>query len=189
LSTDESEILDLASTCEGFLVCVGNAYGFERTRYSELLLNHGLRAVSAISPQAFIGNTVIVGQGLQAMPHAVVNQFATIGDWCILNTNCSVDHECELGRGVHVMGSAALAGRVKVGDFSTIGTNATILPDLTIGRRCFVGAGSVVTKNVPDDCVVGGVPAKSMRNSLKEARAFSETRSNPHRRISVNEKT
>lgn len=41
-----------------------------------------------------------------------------------------------------------------------IGANTTILPGVTVGRNALVGAGSVVTKNVPDGCVVVGNPAR-----------------------------
>ena len=53
---------------------------------------------------------------------------------------------------------------VVIGDDVWIGANAVILPGVTIGRHCVVAAGAVVTKDVPDYCVVGGVPAKVIKN-------------------------
>ncbi len=50
---------------------------------------------------------------------------------------------------------------VKVG--ASIGANATILPGITIGKNAMVGAGSVVTKDVPDGAIVIGNPAKIVR--------------------------
>jgi len=41
-----------------------------------------------------------------------------------------------------------------------VGGNVTILPGVTIGNNVVVAAGAVVTKDVPDNCVVGGVPSK-----------------------------
>ena len=46
----------------------------------------------------------------------------------------------------------------------TIGGNVTILPGVTIGDNVVVAAGAVVTKAVPDNCVVGGVPAGVIRS-------------------------
>lgn len=52
---------------------------------------------------------------------------------------------------------------IHVGEDCWIGGNVVILPGVTIGRGCVVGAGSVVTKNVPDFTVVAGNPAKMIR--------------------------
>jgi acetyltransferase-like isoleucine patch superfamily enzyme len=49
--------------------------------------------------------------------------------------------------------------QVTISDDVWIGANAVILPGVTIGRHAVVAAGAVVTKDVPDNCVVGGVPA------------------------------
>ena len=46
---------------------------------------------------------------------------------------------------------------------ASIGSNATILPGVTIGERSIIGAGAVVTRDVPDDCIYAGVPAKLIR--------------------------
>ncbi len=52
---------------------------------------------------------------------------------------------------------------IVIGDDVWIGSNAVILPGVTIGRHVVVAAGAVVTKDVPDNCVVGGVPAKVIK--------------------------
>jgi len=49
---------------------------------------------------------------------------------------------------------------ITVGDDTWLGANVTILPGVRIGRCCLVGAGSVVTKDVPDYAVAAGVPAR-----------------------------
>ena len=97
------------------------------------------------------------------MPGSIISKFAEIGDQCIFNTNSTVDHDCIIGNGVHIMGGASVAGRVRIGDFSIVGTNATILPDISIGKKSFIGAGAVVTKNVLDNQVVYGVPARHIK--------------------------
>ena len=53
---------------------------------------------------------------------------------------------------------------VVIGDDVWIGTNAVILPGVTIGSHCVVAAGAVVTKDIPDHTLVGGVPTKVIKN-------------------------
>lgn len=56
---------------------------------------------------------------------------------------------------------------VAISDYVWIGCNSTILPGVTIGEGSIVAAGSVVTKNVPHHCVVGGNPAKVIQRYEK----------------------
>lgn len=58
-------------------------------------------------------------------------------------------------------------GRIEIGEESFIGAKSVIMPGVKIGRNCVIGAGSVVTKDVPDETVVAGVPAKRLC-SVKE---------------------
>ncbi len=56
-----------------------------------------------------------------------------------------------------------IAKPISIGNDVWIGGNCVILPGVTIGNNVVVAAGAVVTKNVPDNCVVGGVPAKLIK--------------------------
>lgn len=51
-------------------------------------------------------------------------------------------------------------GKIVIGDYVYIGNNSLIMPGVTIGNNVLVAAGSVVTKSIPDNVVVGGNPAK-----------------------------
>ncbi|GGH87258.1 hypothetical protein GCM10007362_48960 [Saccharibacillus endophyticus] len=55
------------------------------------------------------------------------------------------------------------AAPVVIGQNVWIGSNATLLPGVTIGDHAVVAAGAVVTKDVPQDAVVAGVPAKFIK--------------------------
>ena len=57
---------------------------------------------------------------------------------------------------------------IHIGKRVWIGSNATVLPGVTIGDGAIVGAGTVVTKDVPGNTVVGGVPARVLRKIGKE---------------------
>lgn len=51
-------------------------------------------------------------------------------------------------------------GKITIGNYTSIGAHCMIMPGVKIGDRCIIGGGSVVTKSVPDGCMVAGNPAK-----------------------------
>jgi acetyltransferase-like isoleucine patch superfamily enzyme len=60
-------------------------------------------------------------------------------------------------------------GRIRVGERSFIGCKSIIMPGVTIGKRCVIGAGSLVTKDVPDGMVACGVPARVVMSTEEYA--------------------
>jgi len=151
-------------TCEfrevSCLVAIGGARGRDRIQIQVFLQAEGLQPVAVVHPAAFVARNCSLGKGCQVLPHATLCAEVRLGEACIINTAASVDHESVLGRGVHVAPGARLAGCVSVGDCSLIGVGAVVLPRVKIGADVIVGAGSVVTKDVPDGVVAFGNPAR-----------------------------
>lgn len=87
-----------------------------------------------------------------------------IGDHVMIGPNTlisTVGHPLSpKGRREHL----GIAKPVFIGNDVWIDGNCVILPGVTIGNNVVVAAGAVVTKNVPDNCVVGGVPAKFIKS-------------------------
>ena len=86
-----------------------------------------------------------------------------IGDYCMIGPNTlitTVNHPLTpKGRRERL----AQGKPVTIGNDVWIGGNCTILPGVTIGNNVIVAAGAVVTKDVPDNCVVAGVPARKIK--------------------------
>lgn len=94
-----------------------------------------------------------------------------IGDNVMIGPNTlitTVGHPLKpMGRRKHI----GIAKPVRIGNDVWIGGNVTILPGITIGNNVVVAAGAVVIKDVPDNTLVGGVPAKVIRkleNDIEE---------------------
>ena len=119
--------------------------------------SHG-RASSIPGPIVRRGSPI--GEGTVVFAGAIVQPDTVVGRHAILNTACSVDHDCTLGDFTHIAPGSRLAGNVKVGSGSLIGLGAVIVPGRAIGSWAIVGAGSVVVHDVPDRTVVRGVPAR-----------------------------
>lgn len=60
-------------------------------------------------------------------------------------------------------------GKISIGDDTFVGAKSIIMPGVTIGKRCVIGAGSIVTKNIPDGMVACGVPARIIMSTEEYA--------------------
>jgi sugar O-acyltransferase (sialic acid O-acetyltransferase NeuD family) len=116
--------------------------------------------ISTISPLAKIGNYGnSIGEGSNIMTGTVITNDVTIGEGVLINLNCTVGHDSKIGGFVELSPGVHISGNCTIGNYCKVGSNATILPKINIGENVIVGAGSVVTKDIPDNCLVVGVPA------------------------------
>lgn len=145
------------------IVAIGGFRGRDRIEIQALMSAMGIRVVEAVHPAAFVAGDAVVGTGSHVLAHAALGAEARIGAACILNTSCSVDHECVLGDGVHIAPGAVLAGEVEIGNRSFIGPGAVIASGVQIGADTIIGAGAVVVRDVPANVVAFGNPARIVR--------------------------
>lgn len=149
-----------ANEFEGIVVAIGNN-SIRYHKQSELEQN-GARIISIIHPSAIVSDFAQIGKGVVVLAGAVINAGAIIGDACIINSNSVVEHDCDLKAAVHISPGANIAGGVSIGIRSWIGIGSSVKQMIRIGNDVIVGAGSVVIKDILDNLVVAGVPAKPL---------------------------
>jgi acetyltransferase-like isoleucine patch superfamily enzyme len=74
-----------------------------------------------------------------------------------------ISHTCKIADGVHISSGVNLAGNTEVGRASWIAMGATVIDPCHVGSGTLVGAGSLVTRNIPSGVVAYGVPARVVR--------------------------
>lgn len=105
------------------------------------------------------------GVGSYLQEGVIMQADVQLGDNTSISAGSVVGHEGRIGHSVFMAPSVSIAGCVEIGDGTFIGTNATILPRLRIGRWVTIGAGAVVTRDVPDYAVVVGSPARVIKSN------------------------
>lgn len=150
------------------ITAIGGERGADRLHYLAMFRKLGLVTPSAIHPTAWVSPGARLGANCQVLAKAAIGVDVILGDACIVNTSASVDHECRLGDGVHIGPGAHLSGCVEVGANAFVGTGASVLPRIRIGDCAIIGAGAVVTQDVSDGTVVGGCPAKPLRQRQQD---------------------
>lgn len=135
-----------------------------RRRVFQSFKNKGYFFANIIHPSAVIAPDVLMGEGVQVMAGTIIQTGSRIGENTIVNTRASVDHDCIIGSHVHLAPGVVLSGGVQVEEGVHIGTGATVIQGIRIGKNSIVGAGSLVIKDIPEETISLGVPARVVNN-------------------------
>lgn len=105
-----------------------------------------------------IGNNVVIKY------HSMVGKgtfgYTEIGDYTMIDYGCQVGHNCIVGKNCIMAAGVIIGGSTIIGDHTVIGIGAYIRNNIRIGKNVSIGMGTVVTKDIPDNCVVVGNPAR-----------------------------
>ncbi|MCR9154885.1 MAG: NeuD/PglB/VioB family sugar acetyltransferase [Bacteroidetes bacterium] len=108
---------------------------------------------------------IAIGRGSLITAANVISTNVEIGEFVMINLQCTIGHDCTIGDYCSLMPGARLSGGVKLEKEVFVGTNAVILPYLKVGAGATIGAGAVVTEDVPPGRTFAGVPAIDITKS------------------------
>jgi len=134
-----------------------------------------------------IGDETKIGTFVEIQKNASVGRRCKISSHTFICEGVTIEDHVFIGHGVTFVNDSFPRATTPSGDLQTgndwkvettlvkkgasIGSGATILSNVTIGERAIVGAGSVVTRDVPEDAVVVGNPARVLRSITKQSRS------------------
>lgn len=160
LGADEAlDKLDPGSV--GLVNGIGQLVGNDlRRRVYERMSRRGFSFPALLHPNAWVDDSVEVGDGVQVMAGVVVQPDVYVGANTIINTHASVDHDCRISPHVHIAPGAVLCGSVNLGESVFVGSGARVIQNINIGAHVVVGAGATVVKDVPAMFMVKGASVR-----------------------------
>jgi len=134
------------------------------TRYetSKYVAEKGGHFANLIHPSVNL-EMVEVGVGNYFQENVIIQAGVSIGNNSSIHMGSLIGHESKIGNSVFIAHGCNISGLIEIEDGVFIGTGATFLPRIKIGKWSIIGAGTVITKNVPEYSVVAGVPGREIR--------------------------
>lgn len=162
-----------------FSYALGTPTPHKNKLVEELKKKYALTFDALVHPTVYLGSNVHIGEGVIMNVNATVGPNAFLDDFCVINRCVSIGHETNIGKHALIGPAAAIAGTVTIGECATIAMKATVVDRIHVGPWSVVGAGSLVTKDIPAHVVAYGVPAKIVRdNEEKDFQKYKDNRSN-----------
>ena len=94
--------------------------------------------------------------------------FAYGGIGMVIHSNAIVGKKCMIGQGITIGGRTGHGGAPVIGNNVYIAAGSRVLGGITIGNNVVIGVNAVVIKDVPDNCIVAGVPAKIISRNISK---------------------
>ncbi len=117
-----------------------------------------------IHPNAIISSdSVVFGKGNIISAGNIITCNILFHNYITLNLFCTVGHDTIIKDFASLMPSVNISGEVLINECVYVGTGAKIINKLEIGKNVTIGAGAVVTKDLPDHCTAVGIPAKPIK--------------------------
>ena len=150
---------------ENFIISFGNME-YRKQAYESFVMA-GWNPINVIHPQAVVSDCAQIGKGVLIECGCLVTPNPFIGDNVVINTGSQVNHDNIIENHVYIASGVILSGSVKICENTLLDDGVIVALGKHVGRNCIIGAGAVVTKDMPDNIIAYGNPAKVVRENNK----------------------
>jgi len=143
---------------EVFVCAIADPKG--RETVVKKLKSRGAKFINLIHPTARISDYCKIGEGIILYPYSAIGVNVQVGNYAFIQT--WIAHDMTVGDFSTVSAFCGISGGVQLGQRVFVGTHATIIPRIRVGDDAYIGAGSVVIRNVKSETKVFGNPAREV---------------------------
>ena len=127
--------------------------------FSHIMKDAKIGSKCSLGQNVFVGSRVVIGNNCKIQNNVSIYDLVTLEDNVFCGPSCVFTNDMN-PRAAYPKGGVWIPTLVKEG--ASIGANATILCGITLGKHCFIGAGAVIHKDVPDYALMVGVPGRQI---------------------------
>ena len=125
-----------------------------------------IRELNIIGNNVSIGTLSVIEHHIEIEDDVRIHTQAFVPEYSILKKGCWLGPNVVITNAkypCHPDVKSMLKGAI-IGEYAKIGANSTLLPGVTVGSKSLIGAGSIITRNIRDNVIAYGNPAKEKRN-------------------------
>lgn len=120
----------------------------------------GYKLANVIHPSAWVSPSATLGEGIIVRMGALINADAVVEDNVAFFEHAGIGHDTVVRKNAHISGNVAIGGNCEIGEETYIAMGVPVKQGCKIGARTIVGLGAVVLRDIPDDVIALGNPAK-----------------------------
>jgi len=126
--------------------------------FKKLIRMENKQFINLIHPTSYLSRSIKLDYGLQVESLSTIAACTSIGFGVNIKRNCNIGHHCQIGKFVTINPGVTLSSFVKIGRNTMLGSGVSVKDRITIGKNTIIGVGSVVVKDIPDNCIAFGNP-------------------------------
>jgi len=140
--------------------------GLPRTKkkFVEKTTKINLEFATLTHPDAYIGENVEIGKGVIITAGNYITVDVVIEDYAMINLCCTIGHDTVIRRFVTLSPHCTISGFTIIEAGAELGSSVTTTPGKKIGASSLIGAGSVVAKDIPENVIAAGIPARVIKH-------------------------
>ena len=167
-----SELEFFKRPIEDYSVIVAMGEPSMRAKMKKKYMECGYRFATYIHKSSVVGMNTVVSSGSIILPFVYIAQNTVIGENTLVHAGARIENDCVVGDDCMISSGAFIGAKTQIGNATFVGPNASVKDGLLIGDNAVIGMGSCVIKDIADEDVVVGNPARYIRHNSSR-RVFS----------------